>query len=216
MTIAIPAITAGHVTGRVGYEGVQLRAIKMALHHWAEYGKCFSKYNVILGTELAITEKIKVRIMNDRLGLELLAAEVYQEHGQPEAAIDLLEKSAFHSERVVRLSLGELYFQGKEYEKCIKELQRIENNDNAGTVALLYQGIAFRELGHLGPAIEVFRMALRRKKERDEEVLTEIWYELAKTLIQVGEKKKAKKELEAIMLRQVDYQDVRALLETLA
>lgn len=191
----------------------QLRAIRSTLENKTEYGKYFKKYGISIGSHISITDELKTQITNDDLGLFILAAELYQEFDLINEAIELLERCPFINEPVVMLSLGELYFDAGRYEDSIKTLQKLENNDAVGTTALLYQGLAFREIQQYEASVEVLKTALKRKKGRSQELLLEIRYQLALTYEANGDIKKAKKEYEKIIVEDIDFKDVKEKLK---
>ncbi len=186
----------------------QLDAINAAIDNKKTYGKFFQKYKVFLGTTLSITDELKVQITNDNLGLILLAAEIYQENDLHNDAIKLLEDSDYTNDQAVILSLGELFYDAGKYEDSIRMLQQLENNDSVGTTALLYQGLAFREIQRFDASIEVLKSALKRKKGRSDDLLLEARYQLAYTYETAGDIKKAQKEYEKILTDRLDYKDV--------
>ncbi len=185
----------------------QLNYLKKVLKNRESFGSYYNKYKAVIGGFLQITEEIGVYIANDEMGLELLSAEVMEENGEITEAIDLLANSAFLQEPVIRLSLGELYYQAGQYNKCIETLQDVENNDALGTTSLYYAALAFRDKGLSSAAVDTFRKALRRRKDRSPELLMEVRYALAETLEANGERAKARKEFEKVAAQDVNFRD---------
>lgn len=180
-------------------DALRLWHIENVFKNINNFGKYFSKYNVTVGGSLQVTDELSVEILNDELGLTLLSAEIYQDTGNISKAIEILKNSKFKGERLVQLSLGELYFENHDFEGCIGTLTDMENIDEIGTVALLYTGLSFKEMGLYDAAVETLRKALRRKKNRSQEVLLTCRFELAEVLELKGDYKKAKTEYEKIL-----------------
>ncbi len=188
-------------------DALRLWHIENVFKNINNFGKYFSKYNVTVGGSLQVTDELSVEILNDELGLILLSAEIYQDTGNISKAIELLKNSKFKGERLVQLSLGELYFESHDFEGCIETLADMENIDEIGTVALLYTGLSFREMGLYDAAVETLRKALRRKKNRSQEVLLTCRFELAEVLELKGDYKKAKAEYEKILAEAPQFRD---------
>ena len=189
-------------------EKERLECIKKLIQYRKEFNKLFSKHKAVFGALLSLTDHISLYIYNDDLGIELLSAEVLEEHGLIKEAIDLLKNSSHEKDPALRLSLGELYFRSGQYQECIESLQGIENNDMIGTNAIYYKGLAFRKMGMYTAAIETLRKARRRRKNRDPEIIKEIRYALAETLLDSDKKREAQKEFERIMAEDASYRDV--------
>ncbi|MDI3547581.1 MAG: hypothetical protein PWR10_1233 [Halanaerobiales bacterium] len=196
-------------------EEERLTAVKRAIENKARFGELFEKYGVWMGVEISVTPDICLRITNDILGFYLFAAEVLQDAGQLEAAIELLEKSGMDERPEVKLSLGELYYINGCYDEAIRLLQGMENEDAVGTNALLLLGMSFREKGMNKAAIDTLRKARRRTKERSPSLILEGRYQLALTLEEDGKKHLARKEYEKVLAVDYDYRDVRERLAEL-
>lgn len=194
----------------------QLQAISAVLEHRENYRRHFQKYRITLGAEIPITDELKLMIYNDDRGLILLAVEVFQEHDLLDRAIELLTSSPWSDDPAIILSLGELYFDAGRYEDSVRTLQQLVDDDAIGATALLYQGLAFRAMGHPEAAAEVLKKVLRRKKGRSRELLLAARYQLALTYEMTGETKKARKEYEKVLTEELDYRDVREKLKQLS
>ena len=197
-------------------EKERLNSIKNILNNRQKFNQMFNKYKTLIGALLPLTEHVTLYIFNDDLGLELLAAEILEDNGLINEAIDLLEKSSLVEDPALQLSLGELYYQNEQYSKCIELIQGIENNDMIATNALYYKGLAFKKQGMYTAAIDVLRKARRRRKNRDPEILKDIRYSLAETLLADGQRREAAKEFERIMAEDTSYRDVAQRLKELS
>lgn len=212
-----PALADAHfvLALATGDDEERYHSLRAALEHRSQFGKYFERYRVFLAVNLNLTEELTLRITNDELGLLLLAAEVFQERGELSAARDLLTSSPYREEPVVRLALGEIYYEAGEYDRCIETLQPLENEDAVGTTALLYLGLAFREKGFYEAARDAFTRGLRRKKGRDLALLREVRYQRALTYEAMGERARARKDYERILAEDANYEDVQERLEKL-
>ncbi len=88
----------------------------------------------------------------------------------------------------------------------------ITNETPVNTALLLYRGRALARLGLLDAAIDVFTLALRRRKDRAETLLRQLRYERAVLYEQVGSKAQARRELERVYAEEPGFEDVRERL----
>ncbi len=84
----------------------------------------------------------------------------------------------------------------------------IDNDSVVHTALLLYQAKALRLLGLHDAARNILTSALRRKKDRPEELLREIRYTRALVYEDLGQAKRARKELETIYAEEPGFEDV--------
>ena len=80
------------------------------------------------------------------------------------------------------------------------------------TTLLLYKARALRGLGFLDAARETLTGALRRRKARSEELLRALRYERALVYENLGQRRRARSELEKLYAEAPDYEDVAARL----
>ncbi len=88
----------------------------------------------------------------------------------------------------------------------------IENETPVHTALLLYKARALRGLGLLIAARETLTAAMRRKKGRSEELLRALRYERALVYEDLGQRRRARSELEKLYAEEPDYEDVAAHL----
>jgi len=84
----------------------------------------------------------------------------------------------------------------------------VENDCEINAALLLYKGKALRRLGLNEAARDVLTKALRRKKDRSEELLRALRYERALVYEDLGQHKRARSELEKLYAEAPDYEDV--------
>ncbi len=77
---------------------------------------------------------------------------------------------------------------------------------------LLYKARALRGLGLPDAARETLTIALRRKKDRSDELLRALRYERALVYGEMDQRKRARKEFEKLYADDPDYGDVAARL----
>nr|WP_323745474.1 helicase-related protein [Parvivirga hydrogeniphila] len=96
--------------------------------------------------------------------------------------------------------------------KIVRLAEGIENETPVHTALLLYKARALRGLGLLDAARETLTGALRRKKDRSEELLRALRYERALVYEDLGQRRRARSELEKLYAEDPDYEDVAARL----
>ncbi|MBC7358367.1 MAG: DUF4236 domain-containing protein [Desulfacinum sp.] len=98
------------------------------------------------------------------------------------------------------------------YRKVVRLAEGIENETPVHTALLLYKARALRGLGLLDAARETLTGALRRRKGRSEELLRALRYERALVYEDLGQRRRARSELEKLYADDPDYEDVAARL----
>jgi tetratricopeptide (TPR) repeat protein len=99
--------------------------------------------------------------MSDEPGLELLAAEVFQNHGKLEDACRLLEGSQHAGLELFRFSRGELLVRLRRHEEAIDALKRLTSNPVLAAPAYYLMGLALQELGYHTTAVQIYRNCLK-------------------------------------------------------
>jgi tetratricopeptide (TPR) repeat protein len=145
--------------------------------------------------------------------------EVYQRQERWEDAIACLERlqRLEPDDVVVKLSLAELLLDAHPGDKnvcrkVVRLAEGIENETPVHTALLLYKARALRGLGLLDAARETLTGALRRRKARSEELLRALRYERALVYEDLGQRRRARSELEKLYAEDPDYEDVAARL----
>jgi len=92
--------------------------------------------------------------------------------------------------------------------KVVRLAEGIENETPVHTALLLCKARALRGLGLLDAARETLTGALRRKKGRSEELLRALRYERALVYEELGQRRRARSELEKLYAEAPDYEDV--------
>jgi tetratricopeptide (TPR) repeat protein len=162
------------------------------------------------GGRLAIAPGIVAEIPFGRDLVGLTLAELYQETGDIEAAIDVVEQLEPTAHAAV--SLAELYIQVGRYDEVIDLTNGIKNEDDATALLCVYRGVALREQGFYEASRGAFKEALK-SKSRDPEIRHLGLSERAYTYLAENKKAMARKDLERILGENASYVGVRERLE---
>ena len=171
-----------------------------------------------LGIDVKITELISARVPLDHMGASLLLAEAYQLANRLEEAIGLVQQlhEANPGDRAIRLSLADLLLADGDYEGVVETAAGVTNDDDLSVALLHMKAAALSALGHGTAAVDTFKEALAKTANRDESLLHAVRYDRALTFEQLGERAKAKADLERLYAADPHYQDVAERLAALA
>ncbi len=182
-------------------------------------GRYFSKYGISATMSLPITDEVSAHVGPDLRGVLLGLVEVYQRQERWEDAIACLERlrRLEPDDVVVKLSLAELLLDARPGDrnacrKVVRLAENIENETSVHATLLLYKARALYGLGLYEAARDVLTQALRRKKDRSDELLRALRYERARVYEELGQRKRARSELEKLYAESPDYEDVAARL----
>jgi tetratricopeptide (TPR) repeat protein len=182
-------------------------------------GRYFSKYGISATMSLPITDEVSAHAGPDLRGVLLGLVEVYQRQERWEDAIACLKRlqRLEPDDVVVKLSLAELLLDARPGDKnvcrkIVRLAEGIVNETPVHTALLLYKARALRGLGLLDAARETLMGALRRRKGRSEELLRALRYERALVYEELGQRRRARSELEKLYAEDPDYEDVAARL----
>jgi tetratricopeptide (TPR) repeat protein len=194
-------------------------SLATAAEKHSRLGRYFSKYGISATMSLPITDEVSAHVGPDLRGVLLGLVEVYQRQERWEDAIACLERlqRLEPDDVVVKLSLAELLLDARPGDKnvcrkIVRLAEGIENETPVHTALLLYKARALRGLGLLDAARETLTGALRRRKARSEELLRALRYERALVYEDLGQRRRARSELEKLYAEDPDYEDVAARL----
>ena len=206
------ALKNGDLVGAENY-------LKTALDKAPELGSHFSKYGIEATTSLEVTGEVSALVGPDLRGVLLGLAEVYQLQGRDREALQCLEQlqRLEPADVVVKLSRAEILFNSRPgdleaYQEVVSLAAGTENLSPVHTALLLYQAQALRGLGLLEAARETLTNALRRKKDRSEELLRALSYQRALVYQELGQAQRARSELEKLYAQDPSYEDVTCRL----
>ncbi len=189
------------------------RCLLDALERRHKLDSLFSKYGVNATISLPITPEISAHVRPRERGTLLALVEVYQLQGRSGDALIRLDQllDLDKSDPVVLLSFAELALDhpNPEHLRRIAELSAsVENETPVHTALLLYRARALVSLGLPDAAIDVLTLALRRRKDRPDELLRQVRYERA--LLYDGQRRQAqaRREFERIYAEDPGFEDV--------
>lgn len=195
------------------------RHLAAALDRKGELGRHLARYGITAEIGLPITGEIAAHVGPDERGALLALTEVCQHLGRHREARDCLTRlhELEPDDVLVRLSLAELLIDGASLdEAACREVLRLSEgvgNDSAVHAALLlYRAKALGTLGLPAAARDVLTLALRRRKDRPEDLLLALRYERALACEAMGDGRRARTELERLYAEAPDYEDVAARL----
>lgn len=139
-----------------------------------------------------------------RDGVGLLFAEIHQERGELDRAIDVVEE--LEPSAYAALSLAELDVQAQRWQDVIDITEKIQNEDDLTAMLLVYRGVALRELGQHGASLEALKEALRA---RSREIRHLALSERSRTHEAKGDRKKERNDLEKILAEDSTFEGVQ-------
>ncbi len=217
--LADGAYLAAVVALRRGQWNEACRYFNMAWAKHRQLGRYLDKYGIAALMNLVITPELTVHVGPNLRGVLLALTEIYQRQGRMEKALDTLQRlrQLEPHDPVVKLSLVELLMErGSQDRNTCRKVVRlttgVENLSAVHAALLLYRARALRNLGLFHAARDVLTSALRRKKDRPEELLRALRYERALVYEQLGQQGRARRELERIFAEDPQYEDVAARL----
>lgn len=213
--LADGAFLAGFLALKQGNLDKAREYLMSALDKHRELGKYLDKYGLSATLSLPITYEVTAHVGPDLRGVLLGLVEVYQRQRNYQQALDCLERllDLEPEDVVVKLSLAELLLEASpgEKETCQKVVRLAEgvtNETPVHTALMLYKARALKELGFLEAARDTLSQALRRKKDRPPELLKALRYERALIYHALGQKKRARADLERLYSQDPGYKDV--------
>jgi tetratricopeptide (TPR) repeat protein len=217
--LADGAFLAGFLALKKGRLEEAIKYLTTAAGKEQELGRYLSNYGIGATMNLPVIEEVTAHVGPDIRGVLLALAEAYQAQERQPDAMACLERlrQLEPNDVVVKLSLAELLMEGevrnKEiYQKVMQLTEGVENESAVHTALLLYKAQALRALGLLDAALEVLTGVLRRQKDRPDELLRALRYERALIYEALGQRKKARTELEKLYAEDPNYEDVAARL----
>jgi tetratricopeptide (TPR) repeat protein len=176
----------------------------------AEHAFSQKYLNTGVSTEIAPGVSIDLPINRDAVALVL--AELHQDRGEANEAIEVVEQ--LEPTTYAAVSLAELYGQVGRFGDVIEMTEGVANIDDATALLCTFRGAAFRELGHFVAAREILKEALK-SKNRQAVVRHRALLERAKVYIAEGKRSQARKDVERILAEDSDYDGLQELLTEL-
>lgn len=139
----------------------QLEAVDRALLLRKQYTRLSKEAGVAFWALFFGCDGRQIRVMNDTPGLELLAAEIFQNHGKLEDACRVLERSQHADLDMFRFSRGDLLVRLRRYEEAIDVLRRLNANPHLAGPSFYLMGLSLEKLGYHTTAVQVYRGCLK-------------------------------------------------------
>ena len=193
--------------------------LNAAYRNYRKLGTYFSKYGISATMSLPITDEVSAHVGPNVRGILLALVEIYQRQKKWKEAIECLNRllRLEPDDAVVKLSLAELLMEiaSDDPNICRRVIRLAEGEKNESEIhaaLLLYKARALRRLNLKEAAREVLTKALRRKKNRSNELLHALRYERALVYEDLDQRRRARSELEKLYAEDPDYEDVAARL----
>ena len=208
--------------------------LNAAYRNYRKLGTYFSKYGISATMSLPITDlsaclpergrsqsgnaqagEVSAHVGPNVRGILLALVEIYQRQKKWKEAIECLNRllRLEPDDAVVKLSLAELLMEiaSDDPNICRRVIRLAEGEKNESEIhaaLLLYKARALRRLNLKEAAREVLTKALRRKKDRSDDLLRALRYERALIYEEIGQHKRAHSEFEKLYSEAPDYEDV--------
>jgi tetratricopeptide (TPR) repeat protein len=198
--------------------GPARRHLDAALGGLDRLGGLLEKYGIAAQVTFPVTPEVDAHVRPRERGTRLALVEIAQFEGDRAAAMRHIERllAIEPDDPVVQLSFAELTLEDDadlaQVERVIALTAGITNHTSVEAALLLYRGRALARLGLTDAAIDVFTVALRRRKDRAATLLRQLRYERAVLYDQVGRKAQARRELERVFAEEPGFEDVRERL----
>jgi len=163
--------------------------------------------------ELPIADGITAELPVNRDAVGLALAELRQEEGDLEGAIDVVEQ--LEPTMYSAVSLAELYLRAARFVDVVELTEGLKNEDDASALLCVFRGAAFREQGFHDAAHEALKEALR-SRSRAAPIRHLALSERAANFLAQGKKSQARKDLERILAEDSSYEGVREQLAELS
>jgi tetratricopeptide (TPR) repeat protein len=198
------------------------RHLEAALGGLDRLGSLLEKYGIAAQVTFPVTPEVDAHARPCARGTRLALVEIAQFEGDRAAAMHHVERllAIEPGDPVVLLCFAELTLEGDadraQLERVVALTAGTANEMPVDTALLLYRGRALARLGLADAAIDVFTLALHRRKDRDGTLLRQLRYERAVLYDQVGRKAQARRELERIYAEDPAFAEVRQRLGLVA
>jgi tetratricopeptide (TPR) repeat protein len=180
-----------------------------------DLGRYIGRYGIDLTVSIGITPELTAHAGPSLRGVLLMRVEVHQARSETQEAMECLERlrTLDPGDVVVTLSLIELLLdtQGKDpavLKRIVRMTRDVENITPVHAALLLYKARALVRLGLHTAARDTLTTALRRRKDRPDDLLHAVRYERALVYEAMGSARRARGELERLYAEAPDYEDV--------
>ena len=173
----------------------------------------FEKYIGGSNVGVPIAKGVAAFLPLGRDAVGLMLAELHQEAGDIDQAIDVVEQ--LEPSTYAAVSLAELYTIAGQPKEAIALTEELSNEDDASALLCVFRGQALHDLGYHDAALAAYKEALR-SRSRAAEIRHLALSERARTYEALGKRSMARKDLERILAEDFDYEGLRERIEGLA
>ncbi len=170
-----------------------------------------TKYGARSSIYLPIADGIGADLDLDRSAIGLLLAELEQNAGRVERAVEIVEQ--LEPTSIAAVSLSELYAGLSRWADVIDLTNGVTNEDDACVYLLTRRAEAFRAQGHFEAARESLKEALR-SRSRSAELRQAALIERGKAYLGEGKKGMDRKDFERVLAENSDFAGLSELLAT--
>jgi tetratricopeptide (TPR) repeat protein len=172
----------------------------------------FAQKYLRVGLELNIAPGVAATLPLGRDAIGASLAELRQEGGDHEGAIDVVER--LEPSTYAAVSLADLYAAAGRFDDVIDMTEGVRNEDDASALLLAYRGMALRQKGLNDAAHEALKEALKARS-RDASIRHLALLERADNYLAQGKKAMARKDLERVLAEDSTFNGVAERLSTL-
>jgi len=191
------------------------RHLRFAARRSSRLGRRLARYHLDATLHVPVAPEIMAVVRPNLEGVLLGLVEVYQRQGRWREAVECLERlrRIAPDDPVVALSLVEMLMEApgageKTWRYVVRLTDQADNASPLHTALLLYRARALRRLGHPEAARQTLTLAMRRKKNRPDELRNALLYERALAHEDLGQKARARRDLERLYAHAPNYKDV--------
>lgn len=185
----------------------QLQAVDRAQLQRGNFTRHFREFGISLSALFKACDAKQVRIMSDLPGLELLTAEVFQNHGKWEDAQRILENSEHADIDLFCFSRGELLLRLQRYDEAIDILKKLNRNRLLAGPSYYMLGLSLEKLGYASTAVQVYRNCLEGEvmsRQLEVAVRRQLYF----LLVAEGREYRAQRELERLAALAPEYRNL--------
>jgi len=174
-----------------------------------------TRYLVPLGLRLRVNLALGVtaELPPARDTATLALAELYQRAGWLPDAIACVERVT--PTTIAAVSLAELYTVAGRWDDVVDTTNGVTNVDDPSALLLVYRASALRHLGHPEAALDALREVVRFRS-RAPEIRHQALAERAETYASLGQRAKAREDLERILAEDAEFPGVQDRLAALS
>jgi tetratricopeptide (TPR) repeat protein len=167
------------------------------------------KYLPEMALQVNITPRVKAQVAVGALAATLLLAEVYQARNRLDEAMDMLEGvQDVLAQPALTLSLCELYGLREIWDGIVERAGQTAVTDDVTFETMLWYGRAMQGKDLHEAALTVFAELLKKKKDRNSDLLTEAMYWRAVSYAALGKQSQANREFQKVYARSPGFRDV--------